>query len=40
MSDSARDSQIEKIASLIVKDNTSFDEQSPKKLQKYRFVKT
>lgn len=41
MSDSARDSQIEKIASLIVKDNTSFDEQSPKKLQKYYdFVKT
>ena len=41
MSDSERDSQIEKIASLIVKDNTSLDEQSPKKLQKYYdFVKT
>jgi len=41
MSDSERDSQIEKIASLIVKDNTSLDEQNPKKLQKYYdFVKT
>ncbi len=41
MSDSARDSQIEKIASLIVKDNTSLDEQNPKNLQKYYdFVKT
>ena len=35
MSDSERDSQIEKIASLIVKDDTSLDEQSTKKLQKY-----
>jgi len=28
-------SQIEKIASLIVKDNISLDEQDPKKLEKY-----
>ena len=34
-------SQIEKIASLIVEDKTSFDEQNPEKLQKYyNFVKT
>lgn len=40
MSDSERDSQIEKIASLIVKDDTSLDEQNPKKLQRYYdFVK-
>ena len=41
MSDSKRDSQIETIASLIAKDKTSLDEQSPKKLQRYYdFVKT
>lgn len=41
MSDFERNSQIEKIASLIVKDNTSLDEQNPKKLQRYYdFVKT
>ena len=41
MSDSTRDSQIEKIASLIIKDKTSLDEENPKKLQKYYdFVKT
>ncbi len=41
MSDSERDSQIEKIASLIVKDDTSLDEQNLKKLQRYYdFVKT
>ena len=41
MSDSERDSRIETIASLIVKDKTSLDEQNPKKLQPYYdFVKT
>jgi hypothetical protein len=41
MSDSERDSKIETIASLIVKDKTSLDEQNPKKLQRYYdFVKT
>jgi hypothetical protein len=41
MSDSEHDSQIEKIASVIVSDGISFDEQDPKKLQKYYdFVKT
>ncbi len=41
MSDSDRDSQIEKIAFLIVDDKTSLDEQNPQKLQKYYdFVKT
>ena len=41
MSDSEHDSQIEKIASLIVNDKTSLDEQSQKKLQKYYdFIKT
>ena len=35
MSDSEHDSQIEKIASLIVNDKTSLDEQSQKKLQRY-----
>lgn len=41
MSDSERDSKIETIASLIVKDKTSLDEQNPRKLQRYYdFVKT
>ena len=41
MSDSEYNSQIEKIASLIVQDKTSLDEQDPQKLQKYYdFVKT
>jgi hypothetical protein len=41
MSDSEHDSQIEKIALLIVNDKTSLDEQSPTKLQRYYdFVKT
>ena len=41
MSDSEHDSQIEKIASLIVNDKTSLDEQSQKKLQRYYdFIKT
>ncbi|MGI0011182.1 MAG: hypothetical protein ACREAE_07265 [Nitrosopumilaceae archaeon] len=41
MSDSERNSQIEKIASLIVNNKTSLDEQNPWKLQKYYdFVKT
>ncbi len=35
MSDSTRNSQIEKIASLIISDKTSLDEQDPAKLQKY-----
>ena len=35
MSDSKRNSQIEKIASLIISDKTSLDEQDPAKLQKY-----
>jgi len=40
MSDSERDSKIETIASLIVKDKTSLDEQNPEKLQRYYdFVK-
>jgi hypothetical protein len=34
-------SQIEKIASLIIKDNISLDEQDPKKLEKYyQYVKS
>jgi len=41
MSDSEHDSQIEKIALLIVNDKTSLDEQNPMKLQRYyNFVKT
>ena len=41
MSDSEHDSQIEKIALLIVNDKTSLDEQNPMKLQRYYdFVKT
>ena len=41
MSDSEHDSQIEEIASLIVNDKTSLDEQSQKKLQRYYdFIKT
>lgn len=41
MSEPERDSQIEKIALLIVNDKTSLDEQSPLKLQSYYdFVKT
>ena len=41
MSDSKRNSQIEKIASLIISDKTLLDEQNPKKLQRYYdFVKT
>ena len=35
MSDSERDSLIEKIASLIVKDKTPLDELNPQKLQRY-----
>jgi len=35
MSDYKRNSQIEKIASLIISDKTSLDEQDPAKLQKY-----
>jgi hypothetical protein len=41
VSDSEHDSQIEKIALLIVNDKTSLDEQNPMKLQRYYdFVKT
>ncbi|MGQ0796042.1 MAG: hypothetical protein ACT4N5_07670 [Nitrosopumilaceae archaeon] len=41
MSDSERDSKIEKIASLIVQDKTSLDELNPQKLQRYYdFVRT
>jgi len=41
MSDSEYNSKIEKIASLIIHDNISVDEQDTKKLQKYYdFVKT
>ena len=41
MSDSEYNSKIEKIASLIIQDDISVDEQDPKKLQKYYdFVKT
>lgn len=41
MNDAEYNSQIEKIASLIVEDKISFDEQNPEKLQKYfDFVKT
>ncbi|HSB57616.1 MAG TPA: hypothetical protein VLD38_07400 [Nitrosopumilaceae archaeon] len=41
MSNFEYDSQIERVASLIVKDKTSLDEQNPKKLQKYYdFIKT
>jgi len=41
MNDTEYNSQIEKISSLIVEDNISFDEQNPEKLQKYYyFVKT
>ncbi len=41
MSDEEYNSQIEMVASLIVLDQISFDEQDPKKLQKYLdFVKT
>jgi len=41
MSDSEYNSKIEKIASLIIHDNISVDEQVTKKLQKYYdFVKT
>ncbi len=41
MSDSEYNSQIEKIASLIVNDKTPLDENDPQKLQKYYdFVKT
>ncbi len=35
MTDSERNSQIEKIASLITLDKISLDEQNPQKLQKY-----
>ena len=35
MSDSTRNSQIEKIASLIISDKTSLDEHDQNKLQKY-----
>jgi hypothetical protein len=35
LSDSEYDSQIEKIASLIIQDKTSLDEQDQNKLQKY-----
>ena len=41
MSNSNHDSQIENIASQIISDNTSLDEQNPKALQKYYdYVKT
>lgn len=41
MSDFEYDSQIEKVASLIVNDKTSLDEQNPKNLQRYYdFIKT
>ena len=41
MSDSTHDSQIENIASQIISDKISLDEQNPKKLQKYYdYVKT
>jgi predicted Abi (CAAX) family protease len=41
MNEDEYNSQIEKIASLIVEDKISFDEQNPDKLQKYYdFVKT
>ncbi len=41
MSEDEYNSQIEKIASLIIEDKISFDEQNPEKLQKYYdFVKT
>ncbi|HSF28544.1 MAG TPA: hypothetical protein VLA53_05955 [Nitrosopumilaceae archaeon] len=41
MSDYEHDSQIEKIALLILDDKTSLDEQNPMKLQRYYdFVKT
>ena len=41
MSDSDHDSQIENIASQILSDNISLDEQNPEKLQKYYdYVKT
>lgn len=41
MSDSERESKIEKIALLIVKDKISLDEMNPQKLQKYYdFVRT
>ncbi|HET6458494.1 MAG TPA: hypothetical protein VFG24_06415 [Nitrosopumilaceae archaeon] len=41
MSDSDHDSQIENIASQIISDKTSLDEQNPKTLQKYYdYVKT
>lgn len=41
MSNSEYNSKIEKVASLIINDKTSLDEQSPKKLQRYYdFIKT
>lgn len=41
MNDSEYNSKIEKIASLIINDKISLDEQNPEKLQKYYdFVKT
>ena len=41
MSESEYNQRIEKVASLIVLDNISFDEQDPQKLKKYYdFVKT
>ena len=41
MNDTEYNSKIEKIASLIVEEKISFDEQNPEKLQKYYdFVKT
>ncbi len=41
MSDSDHESQIENIASQIISDKISFDEQNPKRLQKYYdYVKT
>ncbi len=41
MSNSEHDSEIEKIASQIISDKTSLDEQDPKKLQKYyNYAKT
>lgn len=41
MDESVYNSQIEKIANLIIKDNLSIDEQDPKKLEKYHeYAKT
>lgn len=35
MGDSEHNSQIEKVAALVVSDKVSFDEQDPQKLEKY-----